>query len=99
MVNLSQKLEYEIRGKKYIAYPLSLTKQLEVDKKLGEIDAEKDDTEKLAETYIDVAYIILKEFNDGITKEEIKNSFSLAAILKILTDVVQQQTLEELNRK
>ena len=98
MINLSQKFEYEIRGKKYVAYPLTLTKQAGIEELLNKIDENKTDTTKLTEIYVDVAMFVLKDYNEGITREEIKNNFSLVAILRILSDVVGQKTIENISK-
>lgn len=95
MINLTQKFEYEIRGKKYTAYSLSLNQQSEIEDMLSKVN-EKSTSKELGEVYTDIALFILKQYNDTITREEIKNNFPLSAILRILADVSGQSEISKI---
>jgi len=97
MTNLTQKFEYEVRGKKYVAYPLSLDQTEEIEVQLASLEKVKDNNKKIKECYVDVIYMILKDYNEGITKDEIAKTFPLSGILLILNQtIISKKEIEEL---
>jgi len=96
MTNLTQKYEYEVRGKKYVAYPLSLDQTEAIDTQLANLEKAKGDTKKIKECYVDITYMILKEYNEGLTKDEIAKTFPLSGILLLLNQVVGRKEIEGL---
>ena len=93
---LTKQFEYNVRGKKYVAYPLSLDQTEIVSAQLSALEKAKDDPKKIKECYVDITYTILKDCNEGITKEEISKNFPLSGVLVLLNELMGKKEIETL---
>jgi hypothetical protein len=82
-VVLSQPTELEVRGKTYTVYPISIASFVELDKYISKLEKEKNIAE-LGKLATEIAYTILNESGNEITKEDVAKSITMEALQHII---------------
>jgi len=92
---LSKIVEVQINNKVYKVGSLSMAKLIEISPKVDKLGKVKEISKQI-ELFVDILYDILKEYNEGITKEQIKNEITVEAGIKILQMATGQNLLTNL---
>jgi len=84
---LSKPTEFELRGGVCIkVYPASLETLSQLDPKLKSLEgvSEQTDLNAQVKAFVEVVYDLIKEDNEGITKESLKKALTVEACIQII---------------
>ena len=92
---LSKVVEVQINNKVYKVGSLSMAKLIEISPKIDKL-AKVREIDKQVELFTEILYDILSEYNEGITKDQIKKEITVEAGIKILQMATGQNLLSNL---